>query len=139
MLALIQSRMHIKRILVFVVIRHAPEEAEMFGRYFTGYDSPGFVQFGIGPRYQGPSRVLFEGPLASCYRSDPEVGGAIDEVEQHLLMISPQANDAFRIAAAKRQHLIDTTRRIETSVNQISEKNQSIRARFSRKHVEETG
>src|SRR6476659_10244311 len=72
------------------------------------------------------SRVLLKGSLASRYRSNPDIANAINKLQQHLFVITSQTNDTLGIVTHHFHYVVHTTRRIQTSVNEITQKHERV-------------
>src|SRR5258708_2698301 len=137
MLTLIQSGVHVKRKVVLMIERQAAEEIQMVRRHTARNREPRVIKFRIPAGRQRSSGILLKSSLAAGHRCDPDVGRALDKIEQHLLVITTQANNAIGILTAKLENLIDTARRIEPAIDQIAEKHQRVYGAVARQHLEQ--
>src|SRR5205823_299733 len=60
-----------------------------------------------------------------------------DEVEQHLLVISAQANNAFGIVTAELPNMFDASRHISAAIDQIAKKNELVSGGVSRQEIQQ--
>src|SRR5207253_10165250 len=60
----------------------------------------------------------------------------VEKVQQHLFMISSQANHLLRVFGAQVKNVLNTTRHVRPSIDQVTKKNQLV-SRFARQQIEQ--
>src|SRR5688572_15236966 len=126
MFPVIESGMNIESVFVFVIERPLPKKLQMFCRELLFDSVPGFVDISFAGYHQGLPRILLKRTLSSSHRRDPNVSGAFDKVEQHLLMISAQAGNTLRIVENQLSHMSHAPRCVGPTVDEIAKKYEGV-------------
>src|SRR5262249_7575687 len=108
MLAILQSGVDIKCVSVFVIKGQIPEEVDLLGWNLSGNQLTRRIEIGFATNHQWHFGVLSVGAIAARWLFNPDQALIVNKVEQHLLVIAAQAEDAFGILAAKFKDVCDT-------------------------------
>jgi len=81
--------------------------------------------------------VLLKCPVTARRGFHPNHALPVEKIQQHLLVISAQAERALGIRGAQIEHVLDTARHVRAAIDQVAEKDQLVSGLVAREHVEQ--
>src|SRR6266481_932268 len=124
--------------VVFMIQRQLTQEIDLISGNLHCDELTSAVKVGLSPQTYRRLCVLPEGLVAAGCRRHPNQAGLIDKIQQHLFVVTAQANYFLRIFLTEIQHELDTAGNIRAAIDQIAQKDQRVRERIARQHVEQT-
>src|SRR4030095_11780532 len=137
MFAFLEPGVDIDRKIILVKIRHLLHELEMFSRDLAFDQATEAIQIFFRIRYHRLTRVLLKSASSASDRRYPQIARTFNKVEQHLFVVSAQANNVLRIILNAFQHIRNTARSIRTAVDQVAKEDQQVNFFVTRNHFHE--
>jgi hypothetical protein len=133
----VEAGVDVERVVVLVEERERAEEVEVRGRERGREFAAEVLQVALRADARALARVLLDGALAPDRRVQPERAAFVNEVEEHLLVVAAQADDALRVLVPERDHVLDRAGYLRAAVNEIADEDDGVAGRVARDHFEE--
>src|SRR6185369_9815797 len=81
--------------------------------------------------------VLFKRTFTARDRCQPHIACPIQKIDQHLFVVTAQADHTFGVVVRHFKNVLHASRRIGATVDQVPEKDERVRIGIARQHIKQ--
>src|SRR6266851_1690857 len=132
-----ETSMDVNRVVIFMIERQCLEELQMLRRNGVLNLTSCVIEILLAGYIKSSAYILLKCTFAAGNWRNPKVGAAFHEIQQHLFMVAAKTKHAVRIFVLKFHYKGNTTGRVRTPIDQVTQKHDRVGSFVAWDHLQQ--